>query len=418
MNPFTRLVGYSVLLLVGFLAIAASVQVWVRRQERALRHDAEESRRAQFLQVVAMTKHPGEAWSPGYVRDLGRALGATIELRPAMNPAPAPDANVLCFDQPVAAAGIVPTVARVTFRLPATVKQQLLHQRAIAGITVLALAPVVILSLLALTGGRRRPGDGSAPPWATTRAEMGSFEALAKTSVEQSQALAEARGGRRLAEEAAELNRQRLLESLEEKVRLGRDLHDGIIQSLYATGLNMEAARRLVPTDPAEADKRLVATRESLNRTIRDVRAYISGLAPENLQHGGFPQAMEALTTELGSGRAAQFDVKLDDDVARTLSPTQVRETLQIAREAVSNSLRHGGASLITIRLHGDDREGCLLVQDNGAGFDSAQSTRDESHGLRNIKARAAQMNATVRVESRPAEGTRVILTFPRHSTV
>jgi signal transduction histidine kinase len=82
----------------------------------------------------------------------------------------------------------------------------------------------------------------------------------------------------------------------------------------------------------------------------------------------------------------------------------------------MSNSLRHGNATRITVRLHSAENEVCLLIQDNGIGFDADHRTRS-GHGLRNMQARATDLGASVRIESRKAEGTRVILTFPTART-
>jgi signal transduction histidine kinase len=107
-----------------------------------------------------------------------------------------------------------------------------------------------------------------------------------------------------------------------------------------------------------------------------------------------------------------RFDVKVDDVAATGLSTDQIVDALQISREAVSNALRHGGASVITVRLHQDGREVCLLLQDNGAGFD-ASTRRDGGHGLGNMRARAERLGATVRLTSQLGEGTRVVVTLP-----
>jgi signal transduction histidine kinase len=173
--------------------------------------------------------------------------------------------------------------------------------------------------------------------------------------------------------------------------------------------LTLESARSLVKENPGEADRRLEQCRESLNGTIRDVRHYISGLAPENLRRAGFTQALQSLFTELGAGRDVTFDLKVDDEATALLSPEQSTEALQIAREAVSNALRHGGASLITLRLHKSDQEVCLLVQDNGTGFD-ASKRREGGHGLNNMQARAQRVGANTTITSKPGEGTRVVV--------
>jgi signal transduction histidine kinase len=119
-----------------------------------------------------------------------------------------------------------------------------------------------------------------------------------------------------------------------------------------------------------------------------------------------------AQLTELSAGQPAEFEVNIDEDAAVLLTDDQSLEALQIAREAVSNALRHGRATHITVRMHQSDREICLLVQDNGAGFDS-DSRRDGGHGLANMHARAQRLGASLRVTSQPGQGSRVIATLP-----
>lgn len=275
-------------------------------------------------------------------------------------------------------------------------------------LTSLALATALFASL-ALRSSR---GGESRAPFASGRAELGALAILAENSAVQSAALTRERDVRRRAEEDSLLNQQLLNRSLEEKIRLGRDLHDGIIQSLYAAGLVIESARTVAPTDPAEADRRLSQGLASLNQTIRDVRTYITGLAPDNLRQAGFAQAVDALISELSAGRPVRFDLKIDDTAIARLTPEQGTEALQIAREAISNSLRHGGASFITVRLHPGDGEVCLLVQDNGAGFDPARRA-GSGHGLENMQARARRLGGSLRLESHPGDGARVVLTLP-----
>jgi len=257
-----------------------------------------------------------------------------------------------------------------------------------------------------------RLADSTVPFVTASRREFGALAKLAETSVAQGEELTRERDVRRRAEEDARLQQQLLTQSLDEKIRLGRDLHDGIIQSLYAVGLTLESVRALVKQQPEEADRQLEKTRSALNAAIRDVRAYIIGLAPENLRRAGFGHALSAMLNELGSGHEAQFDINIDDEAATLLTPEQSVEALQIAREAVSNALRHGGATRVTLRMHKSDRELCLLVQDNGRGFNASRS-REGGHGLGNMRARTERLGATLRVTSQPGEGARVLATLP-----
>ncbi|MSU23042.1 MAG: sensor histidine kinase [Opitutus sp.] len=277
----------------------------------------------------------------------------------------------------------------------------------------LALAGLLLAAALVFSLAARSAHAGeSHQPFVNARSEIGALEKLAVTSVAQGAELSRERDVRRRAEADVELKQHLLAQSLEERIRLGHDLHDGIIQSLYAAGLTLEAVRALVRSDPAEADHRLDQIRTSLNNTIREVRTHITGLTPDNLRRAGFAQALEAMLTELRAGRPTRFDVKVDGEATALLSPDQGLEALQIAREAVSNALRHGGASLLTLRVHKGDGEVCLLVQDDGHGF-NVTHRRDGGHGLDNMQARARRLGATLRVLSQPGDGTRVIATLP-----
>jgi signal transduction histidine kinase len=308
--------------------------------------------------------------------------------------------------------GLRPDAAGASLDLPGNngaEKARLLPHRTALALAAAALALTVALILSQVLRSVR---SDSRAPFQATRSEVGTLARLAESSVAQGEELTRERDVRRRAEEDARLKQQLLTQSLDEKIRLGHDLHDGIIQSLYAAGLTLESVRALVKSNPEEADRRLEATRVSLNDAIRDVRAYVVGLAPENLRRAGFAHAVSAMLSELRAGREAQFDIHIDDEAAALLTPEQSVEALQIAREAVSNALRHGRATLITLRMHKSDREVCLLVQDNGAGFD-AEHKRSSGHGLGNMRARAARIGASIRVTSAPGEGARILATFP-----
>ncbi len=289
-------------------------------------------------------------------------------------------------------------------------RARVMAQRLALGLAGVGLA--LTLPLLFATAFRPSRLPGSRPPMAGARAEISTLARLAETSVAQGEELSRERDVRRRAEEDGRLKQQLLTQSLEEKIRLGRDLHDGIIQSLYAAGLTLESVRSLVKSNPDEAERRLEQTRASLNHAIRDVRTYIVGLAPDNLRRAGFARALSQLLNELRAGREAQFDLLIDDVAAAQLTPEQSLEILQLGREAVSNALRHSNASLVTVRMHQGDGEVCLLVQDNGLGFDAARTTGD-GHGMANMHARAARIGASLRVNSQTGIGTRVLVNVP-----
>ena len=311
-------------------------------------------------------------------------------------------------DSTSARVAVTPTGSATPATAQSSARALVLSQRLAVTLAGLALA----LSVALVLGLRPARSAETREPIAAAQREMGALARLAESSVAQGQELSRERDVRRRAEEDVRLKQQLLTQSLDEKIRLGRDLHDGIIQSLYAAGLTLESVRALLKSQPEEADRRLEQIRAGLNDAIRDVRAYIAGLTPEKLRRASFGHALSALLTELGAGRAAQFDIQIDDDAAALLSPEQSVEALQIAREAVSNALRHGGATVITLRMHKGDAEVGLVIQDNGRGFDTTQS-RGGGHGLGNMRARAERIGASLRVTSQPGEGSRVLATLP-----
>ncbi len=212
--------------------------------------------------------------------------------------------------------------------------------------------------------------------------------------------------------ESSFAQRGELRRMLEERARLGRDLHDGIIQSLYAAGMGLASVRNLLPPGQAEANARLEQTRASLNETIRDVRNFISGLEPEALKQQGFTHAVAALLDFLQSIRPTRTAVDIDESVAARLTLSQRVHALQIAREAVSNSIRHGEARHVQVSLQAIGAAAEFEICDDGKGFDPA--TRNTTgHGLDNFARRARELGAEFLIDSAPGKGTRIKLTFP-----
>ena len=410
MNSLLRLLGYTALLLVVFLATALAAQGWLQRQTDRLRVEAVEAKRTQFQKTVALLAPPGTPPTDAAVSRAAEAVGATVA--PASAPAVQSGGDgpvVLSFTEKISGVSSV----RLSFPLPPGSRLLGSQQRLTLGLLLLVALIVTVVVLLVVVPGRPNAPAGTQTPWLAMRADMGSLEHLAKNTAVQSAALHTERDSRRRAEEDLALKARELNRSLEEKIRLGRDLHDGLIQSLYALGLNLESIRPLLPTDPAEADLRLSRCTSDINAAIRDVRAHITGLTLDRLQSAGFAGALEASLAELRAGRSVTFDIKIDEDAALLLAPAHRTETLQIAREAVSNALRHGGASLINVRVHQNETAVCLLVQDNGTGFDAALRPAASGHGLANMRARAERMGATLRLTSESGQGARLVLTVP-----
>ncbi|MFA6960079.1 MAG: ATP-binding protein [Opitutaceae bacterium] len=269
------------------------------------------------------------------------------------------------------------------------------------------------LILMAVASGSRWGSFHDTTARIRSREDMHQVEHLAKTAVAHEEALRHERAERQRTDENLHIQQLLLNQALGEKIRLGRDLHDGVIQSLYATGLTLESSRQRRAADPAAADALFERGVQLLNDNIREIRAYISSLSQSqpSARHD-FSNALAVLVENLKGDRTTEFVIRIDEGAEVRLSPTQLPDLLQIVHEAVSNALRHGNASQVTIRLHEDGDRLALMVQDNGAGFDPS-TVSSEGHGLVNFRARASSLHSEFRLESQPGEGCRLVLTFP-----
>lgn len=244
-------------------------------------------------------------------------------------------------------------------------------------------------------------------PLLRARNELTKVARLIVTSFEHREQLRREIAERRHAE--AELQK-----TLEERARLGRDLHDGLIQSLYAAGMGLAAARKRVQDDPAAAERHIAQVAAVLNDSIREVRDFITGLEPESGDQGAFTPTVARLFATMNAQGSARVELDLDEEVAARF-PNRLRtELLLVLREAFSNALRHGRARLVRVGLDaapGRPDIARLVVADDGEGFDPATARR--GRGLDNLFARAAAHGARAHIESHPGQGCQLAFEFP-----
>jgi signal transduction histidine kinase len=200
----------------------------------------------------------------------------------------------------------------------------------------------------------------------------------------------------------------------EERDRIGRDLHDGIIQSLYAVGLSLELLPEIMAEAPDEAAERIDASIESINLAIRDIRNFIYGLRPEALDGTQVVAGLAALAEEVRYGGLVDVIAELDPAADPGLDASAGAELLNLVREGLSNAVRHGQARLISIEFAPSETGSTLVIADDGVGFDPTERVGGGHHGLANMRARAAAIGGRLEIRSAPGDGTKVVVDLPR----
>jgi signal transduction histidine kinase len=198
---------------------------------------------------------------------------------------------------------------------------------------------------------------------------------------------------------------------IEERERIGRDLHDGIIQAIYAVALSLEEVAEIVEGEPDEARARVDRAIEALNLTIRDIRNFIFGLRPELLEHAGLLGGLAALADEFRLNTLVDVELDVIESEGFEPSGTVTHELLAIAREALSNVARHARATRATIAVRAAAGGYSLVVNDNGIGFLVRKAVGPAHQGLRNMRERAAVLGGSLEIESAPGLGARIIVT-------
>jgi len=210
---------------------------------------------------------------------------------------------------------------------------------------------------------------------------------------------------------AYQATERRLSNLLEDRIRIGRDLHDCVLQSLYAIGLNLETSQRAHPTRTSEgraSSDRLV---QQINQLIHEVRGMIRTIESGAIQE--FDLRTELLTLCSTYEQSGQLLIKLDlqPSALEVLTTEEEHEILGIIRESLSNCVRHAkaGHAMVSVRK----REGRIRVSvfDDGIGF-SLLGDQSRGYGLTNMEARAKKLGGMLRIQSKPGHGTHVIAEF------
>ncbi len=199
---------------------------------------------------------------------------------------------------------------------------------------------------------------------------------------------------------------------LQERERFGMDLHDGVIQSIYAVGLQLEATQHQLQRAPQQAHETIAQAIHDLNDVIRDIRNYILDLRPERFQGRDLHRGLRELVRDLRANSFLEVSLDLDGVPSEVLTPEQTVEVLHIVQEALTNVRKHARARYVTVRIWMEDGVFYLDVTDDGIGIQQAR-VRPGGHGLLNMQQRARSLGGQLHIARGKQGGTSVRLRVP-----
>lgn len=217
--------------------------------------------------------------------------------------------------------------------------------------------------------------------------------------------------------ENSRLHRQaQRLAILEERERIGMDLHDGIIQSIYAVGLALDYARSAVQEEPGAALAKIDQAVEGLNNTIRDIRAYILDLRPRQFRGEDLMTGLQKLVAEFKENARVEAHLEGPKNNLAGLPTSHATALFHICQEALANVAKHSKATTVNIHLWTTGGRVLLEVTDDGKGFDLRKMSVTLGHGLSNMHIRAHKVGGAVEITSEPGNGTTVLAWVPRRA--
>lgn len=214
--------------------------------------------------------------------------------------------------------------------------------------------------------------------------------------------------------ENARLHRQsRRVAVLEERERIGMDMHDGIIQSIFGVGLALDYARLAVEEDPKTARAKIEEAVAGLNKAISDIRSYIMDLRPRQFRGEDLGAGLRILIDEFGANSTTEAILEEPKVGLVALSMVNATALFHICQEALANVAKHAQAQRAHVHLWTTNNRVLLEVADDGKGFDLHDTSTNIGHGLSNMQIRAHKVGGEMELTSSPGEGTTVLAWVP-----
>src|SRR5712691_11168485 len=223
-------------------------------------------------------------------------------------------------------------------------------------------------------------------------------------------------GMERLRLQARVQEQQNEMAVVAERNRIARDMHDGLVQYVYALGLQLEHARDLVASQPDAVAPVLTGSIQQTNHVLSEMRTFIYQLRPIIMKEKEIGQWVLDLCHQFQQATGIPVQAEVGATAGDELSPAISIALFRIIQEALANIYKHAQATHATVSLDFDGKGARLVIEDDGRGFDvDARPARaiQQGHGLANIEERVRELGATLKVESAPGAGTRLEAVFP-----
>lgn len=201
---------------------------------------------------------------------------------------------------------------------------------------------------------------------------------------------------------------------MDERNRFAQDLHDGIIQSIYATNLQLEVVKYLIKNNPTEAEQKLTASLSKRNQIIGDIRQYIGELKRATNKDLLLKERIEELVNDMGIRE--RLEVKIEYVYFEEVSMTIIYHLSFIIKEAISNVMKHANATEFIINVAGNSSELTVHMSDNGIGFskdNNSNLNNGEKQGIINMKARTESLGGKIDIISSRNKGTTINIIIP-----
>ncbi|MBS4023111.1 MAG: sensor histidine kinase [Dethiobacter sp.] len=202
-----------------------------------------------------------------------------------------------------------------------------------------------------------------------------------------------------------------------ERERIARELHDGIIQSIYGVGLKLEQATILAEKRLKEARTQINSAKDDLNSVIRDIRDYIEELKPVDLSPVSLREGIIHMVGEFRERAIMQVELVFEGQQGSELNIIQINNIIHALQELLTNAVKHSRAENVVVNVKFNPEEIIIRVDDDGEGFDpdtlKAEAPGGEKQGLRNVFNRVSMLQGTVAFYTSPGRGAHFEICLP-----